>query len=276
MISLNSFGCPLFSRQSHLCIGADADVAAQKLEEKAVHHSCGVWPMASYINHCCNSNARRAFIGDLMFIREAKELAPNTEITFWYHMPFDESYEDRQKRLQYWGFKCDCSMCEDDQAATQGALAKRKRMKAALKKYFQSGSGASLSKIESILAAMTDEYRRPAIEVPRLRLWDLQIAVAQLHMDQKREDQAIDWALRALSSLGYVVEGGHLPHNPGKPLVVKHWGLMMDHLVGCWKLLSVAYRMVAPDLQAQAEYYARITYRVLVGEDETFEETHER
>lgn len=50
-------------------------------------HSCGVWPLASYINHSCNSNARRAFIGDMMIVRATRDLAPDEEINFWYHTP---------------------------------------------------------------------------------------------------------------------------------------------------------------------------------------------
>ncbi len=39
-------------------------------------------------------------------------------------------------------------------------------------------------------------------------------------------------------------------------------------------LLSSAYYLVAPDLETQAEEDARISYRICVGEDETFGETY--
>ena len=86
--------------------------------------------------------------------------------------------------------------------------------------------------------------------------------------------KAIEFALKALESLGYVIEGGKPPFIPNTTLVIKKWGLMVDSLVGCWMCLSGAYREVLCGLEAQAEEYAKITYRVCVGEDETFEEVY--
>jgi hypothetical protein len=37
-------------------------------------------------------------------------------------------------------------------------------------------------------------------------------------------------------------------------------------------LLSGTYYWVAPDLEMQAEQYARISYKICVGEEETFDE----
>lgn len=37
--------------------------------------------------------------------------------------------------------------------------------------------------------------------------------------------------------------------------------------------LSYAYRYVAPELVSQAEAYARISYKICIGEDETFDKT---
>lgn len=48
----------------------------------------------------------------------------------------------------------------------------------------------------------------------------------------------------------------------------------MDGLVGCWMGLASAYHRLGLDIEAQAEKYARITYKICVGEDETFEETY--
>ena len=49
----------------------------------------------------------------------------------------------------------------------------------------------------------------------------------------------------------------------------------MDYRIKCWMLLSNAYYLVAPDLETQAEEYARISYKICVCEDETFDETWE-
>jgi hypothetical protein len=51
--------------------------------KKKKFHSCGVSPLASYINHSCYSNVRRSFIGDMMIVRAIQDLFANTELDFW-------------------------------------------------------------------------------------------------------------------------------------------------------------------------------------------------
>ena len=56
-------------------------------------------------------------------------------------------------------------------------------------------------------------------------------------------------------------------------VIVREWGVMMMGVVGCWMFLREAYLLLlASDLAAGAEGYARISYRVCFGEDETFDE----
>jgi hypothetical protein len=237
-------------------------------------HSCGVWPLASYINHSCYSNARRSFIGDMMVVRATQDLASNTEITFWYRSPLEDDSKEKQMDLRHWGFKCSCIICQDLHRTENSDLTKRKRLRADLLKVFQSRKKPNTAKIEAILCTLAETYGQPASEVPRLSIWSPYLTLAMICATHNQPEKAIEFALKTLESLGYVVDGGHVPHTSGTPLLVKKWGLMTDGLVGCWMSLSGAYREVAPDLVAQAEEYARITYRICVGEDETFDETY--
>lgn len=66
----------------------DAESQLERAENKKFH-SCGVWPLASYINHSCYSNVRRSFIGDMMIVRATQDLIANTELVFWYTLPSD-------------------------------------------------------------------------------------------------------------------------------------------------------------------------------------------
>jgi hypothetical protein len=241
---------------------------------KEQFHSCGIWPMASYINHSCYSNARRAFIGDMMMIRATRDLTANTEITFWYQMPVENEYDERQKKFRQWNFKCDCIMCLDDQITEKSVWAKRMGLRADLLKRFLSGKRGDGAKIETIIATMASLYNRPASEVPRLGMWDPQLTLAKMYTQQGQPVKAIDSALGVLTSLGYVVDGGKLPRDSRTPLMVKQWGLILDRLIECWMLLASAYHLLAPDLEAQAEEYARISYKICTGEDETFDETY--
>ncbi|RLL96545.1 hypothetical protein CFD26_104364 [Aspergillus turcosus] len=271
IVALNGFGCPLSSRESHIRAmkgEAQLDNAREKF------HSCGVWSLASYINYSCYSNARRSFIGDMMVVRATQDLAANTEITFWYQSPLNNDSEEKQMDLRHWGFKCDCMICQDIQTTENSVLTTRKELRAGLRKEFQGRKRPNTTKIEATFSMLEETYRQPASEVPRLSLWSPYLTLAMVYATHHQPQKAIEFALKTLESLGYVVEGGHLPHASGTPLLVKKWGLMTDGLVGCWMSLSSAYRQIAPDLVAQAEGYARITYRICVGEDETFDEAY--
>lgn len=272
-MSLNCFGFPLTSRESHMHIMTGQ---ALLLDASKDFHSCGVWPLASYINHSCHSNVRRSFIGDMMIVRATQDIAPNTELTFWYESPLRDEFKEERMHLDHWNFKCNCIMCEDYEATEKTELAKRKRLDADLTKAFKPPRKPNPAKLEDILSELGETYRKPPSEVPRTLLCDRYLALASIYAVQNRPQNTIDVSLKALKSMGYIVEGGSLPRTSGAPLVVKKWGLLTDTLVGCWMRLSRAYRKVAPDLESQAEKYARTTYRMCVGEDETFEETYSK
>lgn len=244
------------------------DDAISDKKHNELFHSCGVWPKASYINHCCYSNAHRSFIGDMMIVRATQDLAPDTEITFWYQIPHFEGYSDRQKKFRMWGFQCDCSMCQDDKKTDETIAAKRKNLRAKPEKYLYSRKNLDTVKLEKIFASMANTYTQSAIEVPRLAIWDIFFAITRISVSQKQPTKAIEFALRCLGSLGYVIEGGNKA-----PLVIRRWGLMQDQLVECWVLICVSYRALGqPSCETQAYAYAKISYRICMGEDETFDE----
>jgi hypothetical protein len=235
--------------------------------------TCAIWPMASYINHSCVSNARRSFIGDMMIVRATEDLDADTEVVFWYKSPFDSEPGKQQVDFGHWGFKCSCVMCQDLRATGDITLAKRKRLRANVLKSVESRKNPNGAKLEAIMSELAETYGRPALEAPRVMLWDLYIALSRVYAVEHQPEKAINTALKALESLGYVIDGGTLPRELSTPLTVKKWGLMADSLVGCWMILSRMYREVAPDLAASAKGYAILTYKICVGEDETFEST---
>ncbi|KAG0649328.1 SET and MYND domain-containing 4 [Hyphodiscus hymeniophilus] len=268
IISLNCFGCPLSSRETYLDSMRDSAINEKKNVE--LYHSCGVWPKASYINHCCYSNARRSFIGDMMMVRASQDLAPNTEITFWYQAPHLDVYSDRQKKFRNWGFQCGCSMCQDDKKTDDKVIAQRNSLRAEAKKLYQSRRKLDTAKLEKVLASIASSYTQAPSKVPRLAIWDPLLAMAQIYTSQNHFTKVIESALGCLASLGYVIEGGKR-----SPPVIRKWGLMHDTLTECWMLTCVAYHSLhQQSSKVQAYEYAKISYRICVGEDETFEETH--
>jgi hypothetical protein len=75
-MTYNVFGCPDTSLNTH------KDILASASREPTEFGSCGIWTKASYLNHSCVSNARRAFIGNMMVVRATRDLAADTELTF--------------------------------------------------------------------------------------------------------------------------------------------------------------------------------------------------
>lgn len=70
-----------------------------------------------------------------------------------------------------------------------------------------------------------------------------------------------------------MVKGGEIPRVSRTALTVETWGLMRDHAVDCWLVLSYSYIFIGPELAFQAKSYARVSYKIWVGEDETFDKS---
>ncbi len=278
IISLNCFGCPqvstLTSHQKMQHQGRSHPTKPFAPDESNGFHSCGLWPTASYINHSCTSNARRAFIGDMLIARATRDLPANTEITWWYQPP--NSAERNKTLLRQWGFVCDCPLCEDEKSTSAAVLGKREVLTAGLRKQIASlrkgggkkETGVAVAKIDAALDALAATYTRPASEVPRLAVWAVMqnLLMAVVGLEQVPMARKVKLLLAMLRSLGYVIEGG-----VGGTLKVQQWGLMMDGVVECWAFLRDAYRLTAPELVVPAEGYARTAYRMVFGEDETFD-----
>ncbi|KAI2900058.1 hypothetical protein CBS63078_7047 [Aspergillus niger] len=285
IMSLNGFGCSTTSRTAHIA-RVNADNREPHTEEEHFDSS-GVWRLASYVNHSCYPNTHRAFIGDMMVVRATQDLPANTELKFWYRTPVDDGTADDIYQ-KYWGFQCDCVICKDVRETGEGNMAKRRELMAAsdssmnivAKAYGSSFSlqeqSVAITMTEAAIVMIEKTYRRSPLEVPRLGICKTGLFLAEVHATHGRWRKAIGYAIRTLESLGYVIEGWQVPYKEGRKLHVKRWGLAMDVLVRCWMILCRAYGEVAPELADQAEYYARTTYRICIGEDETFEDTYNR
>ncbi|KAK0624359.1 hypothetical protein B0T14DRAFT_195653 [Immersiella caudata] len=287
IIALNSFGCPLNSRQSHLSL-------ATKPKTESAFYSSGIWPKASHLNHTCTSNAHRSFIGDMMIARATRNLPAGTELTWWYHPPPVEPvpYLEHQKvLLRTWGFMCKCALCRDLRNTPESVITKRKRLLAEFRTLVPTREGGqtrslvagrlvgveALKKAEGVVERTAATYKKPAVEVPRLAVAGLLLVLAREWDERGKPLEVARFALAALEAYGFVVDGGNLATGVGgETLVVKVWGVMVDNVIDCWIFLRKAYQMVAPELVAVAGGYAKVAYRVCIGEDETFDETYGR
>ncbi len=264
-MSLNVFGCPDSSLNSH------RDVINNKRKEPKAYDSCGIWTQASYINHSCTSTARRAFIGDMMIVRAARDLKAGAEITFWYYNPSDEV---PQKIFQQWGFRCDCTICEDIKATHASVITARQRLFLKMKRIFESTIPIlqQTGQVERLLDALKKTYVRPAHEVPRFLLWDPQLALAHAYFARREMNKSLEAVGKTLTLLGFTVVGADSSSTRFR--VIK-WGFIVDHLVSAFLRARDAFAaMKASEDAKRAVEYARTTYKIVVGEDASFDATY--
>jgi len=242
--------------------------------KKGAHHSCGIWTQASYINHSCYSNARRAFIGDMMIIRASRDIDAGSEITFWYQSPHNMDFQKLQKKLKHWHFVCECAICSDTKATDPAVLQKRRSLMQDLKKVFNSPSlgHVQINKIERLLHALNATYTQPAETIPRILLPDPQITLMHIFATQNMHKKSLEWAGNVLKSLGFIVVGEDLSKTQ---FAIVKWGLLEDHLVQVFLIMEQAFfKMDALDSAKQAGEYARTVFKIIVGEDVSFEKTY--
>lgn len=261
-MSLNVFGCPSSSLEIHMRAQNN-----KSIDEKH-HHSCGIWPQASYINHSCMGSARRSFIGDMLIVRATRDLELGDEVTFPYRKP--ELDEDMRDKLKNWGFECACSLCAESKQTKASVKKERTKLAAVLMKECSTRSRKpSVSSIERLLNRLEATYKSSPELVPRLGQWVPQMQVARVHMGNGNMHQAFRAACKVLVFLGFSLDESM------DEFEVKKWGLVVDYLIESFLFIGEALaKLKATKSAEKAKGYAKTVYRIVIGEDETFEKTY--
>ena len=242
-------------------------------EEDDTYRADGLWPQASYINHSCTSNAFRAFIGDIMIVRAARDIDEGAEITFWYFNPSRLGTTELQKMFKNWEFECDCAVCGERKAMGTKCHAKRIALKERTVKVFDSSISGKLKvkQVEGYLRQLNKTYQRPAEDVPRLLLWKPQLSVAKAYsrLSDNSAEKVLESVAKALIAVGFVVEGLDIST---KEFEIIKWGIFDGLLVEAFMLARDAFAdSGALGNAKRAEEYARIAFKISVGEDSSFE-----
>ncbi|GAB1738703.1 hypothetical protein NU219Hw_g3499t1 [Hortaea werneckii] len=117
--------------------GFNSRISENLLENEAKKHqaagnpSTGMWITASFMNHACDGNAARAFLGDMMLVRATKDIAKGQEILVPYLSPDMDHAVTLAPLQQHWGFTCHCAICT---AETKVPQRQREKRTALLKK----------------------------------------------------------------------------------------------------------------------------------------------
>lgn len=126
-------------------------------------------------------------------------------------------------------------------------------------------------KCERLLASLEKTNSKEGGKAPKTGLWSRYLNLARIAAKLQNVERAVRGARKALEMLGFeIIEG-----NTGKwSIEVKKWGMFVDHVVDCFMLLWTAFALAGDNKGADAARDLAITaYRILMGEDETFEET---
>jgi hypothetical protein len=210
----------------------------------------------------------------MMVVRATQDLEPDTESTFWYQSPDVTDHQELRKKLRNWGFDCECAICSDAKGTRGSTLKERQRLQNELKKLLDASAprGLQFDKFERLLKALDGTYTRPAHEVPRLLVWDPQLLFTRIYITNNIMGKALQYAGKVLTALGFVVVGADTSATSFK---VKKWGLTMDHLVEAFLHARTAFKALgALEKSKQAEDYARVAYKIVVGEDASFDSTY--
>ncbi|KAJ5327093.1 uncharacterized protein N7506_010195 [Penicillium brevicompactum] len=261
--ALNSFGSPYSSIIGHG--GVSPEDGASSLANLATCH--GIWHLASFINHSCESNVYRSFIGDVMIVRAARDLDADTEIGFWYTIP------DRVHGVDtsHWDFACSCVICTDVRSTEPGVLTMREALRTQLDLLMTEPDLWDQALLNRKMTELSETYVKPPTEVPHYAVWDKQLSAARLFVKWDNYPMALEFTLCSLESLGFVIEG----YEPrGEKLVVSRWGVMVVDVVEAWVMVYLSCLRTLPELAPSAYHYAKLCFLICVGEDSSFDETY--
>jgi hypothetical protein len=184
----------------------------------------------------------------------------------------DHDYKKCQEVLKNWEFECSCLLCLEAKNVPKGIATKRKGL---FEDLAAATDGVVLTrdfkKCERILASLEKTNSKEGWKAPKTGLWPQYLNLARVAAKLQNVERAVWGARKALEMLGFeIVEG-----NTGKwSIEVKKWGMFVDLVVDCFMLLWTAFAFAGDKKGTDdARDLAITAYRILMGEDETFEET---
>ncbi len=184
----------------------------------------------------------------------------------------DHDYKMCQDKLKTWGFQCSCLLCMEAKNVPKSIATKRRGLFRDLAVATDvSVQSRDFKKCERLLASLEKTNSKECGKAPKTGLWYQYLNLARDAAKLQNVERAVWGTRKALEMLGFeIVEGNH-----GKwSIEVKKWGMFVDLVVDCFMLLWTAFALAGDNRGADGARDLAITaYRILMGEDETFEET---
>lgn len=229
---------------------------------------CGIWLLASRINHSCLENCHRRFIGDMQIIRAAQDLPANTELVFNYAQ-FHRSDADwnTQRLFERWSFVCTCTLCMARKGTSESTVQARLDI---LTEFHPAILQYDIEVLHQIHRRWEDTLSAAEAGTIRPFLMSIYSSSAEAARCASMEDR-IQWAVKALEAGGYEL---HLPppHQRGgnSEVVMRQWGASGKVVTMTLITLYKAYAKTAPEVCPSILRILRTAYLIEKGEDETF------
>jgi hypothetical protein len=220
----------------------------------------------------------------MQIIRAARDMDAGTELEFSYlgtstGDPHD--YRKTEKELNTWGFTCSCPLCKDAKYTSGEVLENRKRLYGSLKHTLEGhssdGRRPNFIQSERLMLQLEETFVDDDSSIPMTGAWFHYLRLGNHYARiLAQPHNAIRAILKGLEMLGFEIEGGDLMQQRGEKndLTVKKWGMAAHEMMNGWVLLWTSFAFLGErDRAEQARKIAAVSYRILVGEDETFEES---
>lgn len=264
---LNGFGCP------RIRSSLDDD-------DKQSVESSGIWLHASYMNHSCLPNTTRAFIGDMMIVRAARDMKAGEEILTSYQ-PATTAFPKRKEKLGLWGFKCDCPLCQLEKKLPASIFKDREQIVQEARSFIaanprtqanvgQPVSAAKLAEAKDILRRLESTYDKPMYEIfPRLDCVPLDVWLVQTGDSVTKAGLSpIAVTTRLMQDLGYKVKVTN-----SKLSIDRTNGFVCPDVVHAAMYSQEAWRRAGkPEVARAFGEFAKEVYLIISGAMDGFEE----
>lgn len=198
------------------CFGSpDVRSVGDVVPEKDPLRSTGIWIQASYMNHSCDPNAARAFIGDLMIVHANRDIAKDEEIYISYILPDVDYQKTKRKLMSGWGFQCDCKICAADSRCSSDSRNLRRKLtqevQALMAANQQSasfhGNKATIREAERLYQKINATYDADIFtgDVPRLGLYALGEWLCHAHTSPTTVPKSIACGMSLLKDLAFAI-----------------------------------------------------------------------
>lgn len=204
-----------------------------------------------------------------------------TELLFPYHQPEElDSYDDVQRRLKHWEFRCSCALCQAKRATSAAQLSKRKLLMKSMQGIIDQQANLPLAESLRLLDDLKKTYPESnSPEPPHLEICSTCFAMAMKYNQCGELRKTVDMLLQGLRALGYELTAVWRPRDnnavsgSGAQFEIKRWGLAHDTVPWALVNLYTASKSMAPSLSPRIRDYAQTAYSIVVGESVTFLQT---